>query len=283
MTLLNEVYEHPIDPAYEKAFERGQAGSTYGRDVVTQVLVGILALVIGLSVTVAVRILREPSQVQDQARELLVSEIEQRSAAQENLISRNSELTAEIGELSVQYLARTDPELAEQVKALSVASSLTPVVGDAFVVTLSDSADATLDPGNFPTELVHALDLQIVVNALWAGGAEAIAINGTRLGANESIRAAGPAILVDVVPVTSPYDVVAIGPVRQMQDALGSSAASTHLATLRERYHIAVESTTAQAVLLPAVRTSGLHFAVAIPAEEPTAGETENVSTTEAG
>ena len=43
-------------------------------------------------------------------------------------------------------------------------------------------------------------------------GAEAIAINGQRLTATSTIRAAGSAILVDFRPVTSPYEVSAIGP-----------------------------------------------------------------------
>ena len=56
------------------------------------------------------------------------------------------------------------------------------------------------------------VDLQSVVNALWAAGAEAIAINGQRLTATSTIRAAGDAVLVDYRPVTSPYEVAAIGP-----------------------------------------------------------------------
>src|SRR4029450_1762991 len=60
--------------------------------------------------------------------------------------------------------------------------------------------------------LVKDTDLQLASNALWAGGAEAIAINGQRLTATSTIRQAGEAILVDFRPVTTPYQVVAIGP-----------------------------------------------------------------------
>ena len=62
------------------------------------------------------------------------------------------------------------------------------------------------------------VDLQNVANALWAAGAEAIAINGQRLTATSTIRAAGNAILVDFRPVTSPYEVSAIGPGRYGDD-----------------------------------------------------------------
>ena len=47
-------------------------------------------------------------------------------------------------------------------------------------------------------------DLQVMVNALWAAGAEAIAINGQRLTARSAIRYAGEAILLDFRPLVPP-------------------------------------------------------------------------------
>jgi len=52
----------------------------------------------------------------------------------------------------------------------------------------------------------------VATNALWAAGAEAVAVNGQRLTATSTIRQAGEAILVDFRPVTTPYQVIAIGP-----------------------------------------------------------------------
>ena len=65
--------------------------------------------------------------------------------------------------------------------------------------------------GAGPSRVIYS-DLQKVANDLWAAGAEAIAINGQRLTATSTIRSAGAAILVDFRPVTSPYEVSAIGP-----------------------------------------------------------------------
>ena len=50
-------------------------------------------------------------------------------------------------------------------------------------------------------------DLQLVVNSLWAGGAEAIAVGGVRIGPDVTIRQAGGAILVDNQPIASPYTI----------------------------------------------------------------------------
>jgi uncharacterized protein YlxW (UPF0749 family) len=49
------------------------------------------------------------------------------------------------------------------------------------------------------------------VNALWASGAEAVSINGQRLGPTSAIRFAGEAVLVDFRPVSNPYQVSAVG------------------------------------------------------------------------
>ena len=46
-------------------------------------------------------------------------------------------------------------------------------------------------------------DLQVIVNGLWAAGAEAIAVNGQRLTACSAIRSAGEAILVDFRPLSA--------------------------------------------------------------------------------
>ena len=84
------------------------------------------------------------------------------------------------------------------------------------MVRLAD-APAPIDPttgrvSGGDVSRVLDVDLQSVVNGLWAGGAEAVAVNGQRLTALTTIRAAGSAILVDFRPVTSPYEVSAIGP-----------------------------------------------------------------------
>jgi len=58
---------------------------------------------------------------------------------------------------------------------------------------------------------IHDTDLQLVVNALWAAGAEAIAINGSRLVATTPIRSAGGTIVVNFRPLSPPFRVLAIG------------------------------------------------------------------------
>ncbi len=81
-------------------------------------------------------------------------------------------------------------------------------VGDAPNV----SEDGLTPSGKPDLGKIFDRDLQSLTNALWASGAEAVAINGQRLSATSTIRKAGGAILVDFRPVTSPYEITAIGP-----------------------------------------------------------------------
>ena len=84
-----------------------------------------------------------------------------------------------------------------------------------------------------PSLRVQDVDLQVVVNGLWAAGAEAIAVNGQRLTAMTAIRSAGDAVLVDLVALSSPYTVEAVGDAVDMQTELARASAGQHLATLR--------------------------------------------------
>ena len=54
-------------------------------------------------------------------------------------------------------------------------------------------------------------DLQILVNGLWYAGAEAISVNGERIGTMSAIRFAGGAITVNFNDIGPPYAVVALG------------------------------------------------------------------------
>ncbi|PWD49693.1 DUF881 domain-containing protein [Serinibacter arcticus] len=274
MTLLREVTESPLDPSYAEAARRQRTGHHHAAARGTQrILTLVLAVALGIGLVTAIVSLREPTGVRDRARELLVGQVEERSALQEQLTTDNAALTAEIAQLSTLALGTTDPALVAQLEVLGIVSGVTPVEGDAYVLTFSDSQQAAQDPAAYPEERVTAVDLQIVVNALWAGGAEAITVNGTRVSGSGAIRGAGSAILVDLVPVTSPYEVIAIGDVGDVRRSVASSSAAAHMSVLRDRYRIGITSGTRDDVRMPGVRTTQPRFAVALGTGETGDGD----------
>ena len=94
-------------------------------------------------------------------------------------------------------------------------------------------------------------DLQIVVNGLWAAGAEAIAINGERLTSLSAIRSAGQAILVDYRPLVPPYVIEAIGDPTRLQAGFADDIAGPYVQSLEDNYGVRVNVADETAMTLP--------------------------------
>ena len=75
-----------------------------------------------------------------------------------------------------------------------------------------------------PDELVvHQQDIQAVVNALWAGGAQAMTIQGQRVISTTGIKCVGNTVMLHGVPYSPPYRIAAIGNVAALQASLDNS------------------------------------------------------------
>lgn len=102
--------------------------------------------------------------------------------------------------------------LAHDLAAARLASGLTAVRGPGAIIEIADS-QRVVPPGENPASfIVLADDLRDIVNALWASGAEAIAINQERLVTTTSIYGVGNSILVNSAFLQPPFQVQATGP-----------------------------------------------------------------------
>jgi uncharacterized protein YlxW (UPF0749 family) len=112
--------------------------------------------------------------------------------------------------------------LQAQVDDLSSAAGGGGLSGSGVIVILDDS-DLTRSPSGDPNDLViHEQDIQTVVNALWAGDAEAVAVNGHRLTTASAVRCAGNTLLLHGTVQSPPYEIVAIGDPAALGDSLRS-------------------------------------------------------------
>jgi uncharacterized protein YlxW (UPF0749 family) len=68
--------------------------------------------------------------------------------------------------------------------------------------------------------VVHEQDVQAVINALWAGGAEAVSVMDQRIVATSAVRCVGSTLLLHGQVYSPPYTVAAVGPADRMQRAL---------------------------------------------------------------
>jgi uncharacterized protein YlxW (UPF0749 family) len=212
---LTELFRNPLDPGYaDAAAARSENGPVPARRQRVRksarlILLGATGFLLAVAYQQAVA--AEPEAAR--ARTGLINEVKDRQAESDALQRQADLLRQEVSRARDAALGRT--EQAARLRDLETAAGLVPVRGDGVVVTLTD-APTPVDPvtgrplGDNPGKVLDR-DLQDVANELWAAGAEAVAINGERLTATSTIRAAGGAILVDFHPVTGPYQVAAIG------------------------------------------------------------------------
>lgn len=141
--------------------------------------------------------------------------------------------------------------ILSDLREAEVAAAAVAMTGPGVKVTIREQAQRPdLSDGGRPggaergQEILDS-DLQAVVNALWASGAEAVAIGGVRIGPAVSIRQAGGAILVDNQPVDNPYVVEAIGDAGAIQAAYIVSPAYLRMQSLQQLYGVSVSVETA--------------------------------------
>ena len=100
------------------------------------------------------------------------------------------------------------------------------VTGPALSVSLDDAkrTAASLPRGYTADDIVvHQQDVQSVVNALWAGGAEAMMLQDQRVISTSAVRCVGNTLILQGRVYSPPYVIRAIGDVSAMRAALDES------------------------------------------------------------
>lgn len=160
----------------------------------------------------------------------LIEVINELEKEKNNLADQLNELRNETTDLQKTAAANEGilTSFSKEVKDLEFVAGLTPVKGKGIEIVMADNPNIPIggDPNSF---IIHDYDLKIIVNALWSGGAEAIAINNQRLVNNSSIRCVGNTIMVNSNRLVEPYHIKAIGNIEHMIDALEKDEQSNQL------------------------------------------------------
>jgi uncharacterized protein YlxW (UPF0749 family) len=116
-------------------------------------------------------------------------------------------------------------QLHRQLAALGASAGLSALDGEGVAVSLNDAPRGEKVPeGTDPNLLVvHQQDIQAVVNALWAGGAKGVSLQGQRVIATTGIKCVGNTVVLQGVPYSPPYRIVAVGAPDALQAALAAS------------------------------------------------------------
>lgn len=150
--------------------------------------------------------------------------IKQRNATVERLTSQTRDLSAQVEGLERSNGSSTSTtQASRQADALAPKVGLSPVQGPGVQVTLDD-AGYTLDtlPDGYSVNdvVVHQQDVQAVVNAMWAGGAEAMMVQDQRIIASSAVQCVGNTLYLQGRVYSPPYIITAIGDVDSLTASL---------------------------------------------------------------
>lgn len=187
-------------------------------------VLGFLLVTAGSSVTATKRA-AAPRRTQ------LAALIQQRRGQVDELDQAVTELRDRVGREEAAVASRNagDAALSDRLEQLGRQAGTVAMKGHGVEVQLSDSKREPPDGDDSGAYSIHDRDVQLVVNALFAAGAEAVSVNDVRLVATSPIRAAGATIVVSFRPLSPPYVIRAIG-------ADSGRFAASDVATLYRRW-----------------------------------------------
>ncbi|WP_308119085.1 DUF881 domain-containing protein [Streptomyces sp. JJ38] len=157
--------------------------------------------------------------------------IAERSRENGKLESSTAELREEVKALTEERDEGRSPAERRAAEELEAAAEAKEVSGEGLTVTLTDApADATARVPGWPEPepdflVIHQQDLQAVVNALWAGGAEGIQVMDQRLISTSAVRCVGNTLILQGRLYSPPYEVTAVGDPDKLRAALDRAPA----------------------------------------------------------
>lgn len=266
---LVDLVLDPEEHGYRLANQR--RGDDPARRWYDSVLVAAGCLAVGFIVAVAWTQTHRGAPQTAQAHTALVDRVRAAQIRVQDLSRQAFVLSSRLDNARHAALPDSAPVLA-RLRREELAAGQLAAAGPGLEVRLSEpatSAAPTSVPGSgerTPTSGGHILtdrDIRSVVNQLWSDGAEAIAVNGVRLTPSSAIRFAGDAVLVDFVPITSPYTIDAIGAANRLATGFAASDVASRYQTLAGARGIGFQFSEQNHLRLPAAAGVALRYAAA--------------------
>ena len=161
----------------------------------------------------------------------LITNLEAETAALEERLS-NIRLETEtiMGQSTTGESQLTD--LQNQLTQQQIRAGITPLEGPGITILLDDNNSGLISsPNDDPNRYVlHYENLLYIVNDLRTAGAEGISINGQRIVVSSEIRCVGNVILVNTTRLAPPFEILAIGDPKALDEAMSNSTTYQQLA-----------------------------------------------------
>jgi uncharacterized protein YlxW (UPF0749 family) len=244
--------------SWSKVFRRAGSGllPRWRRPTAWSTLVPVVALLTGLLLSTSART-AHGTALRDDRTPQLSSLIADRNRQIEQLDKQESTLRGDIN-AKTDAVAGSDADTARQQNRANGEKSdagLDAVHGPGLTVRLDDAAkraDGSLPLGAQPDDVVvHQQDVQAVVNALWAGGGEAMTIMGVRVISTSAVRCVGNTLLLNGRVYSPPFEITAIGDPDQLRTALNASSGVRTFREAADAFGLGYQVTTRPDVTLP--------------------------------
>lgn len=248
--LIEGIAEHALDDDYYEVRLVDPNKSGGSRTITTAIGLALFALLVTIA-SVQNRSDRPADQLE---RNTLVANIQARKSTIDKKNAEATKLSRDVVKLQA-LSSQTDPDFED----LRVTTSDIPASGPGIVITADNSSHGNEDGR------VTDTDLQLLINGLWYAGAEAISINGNRLGTLSSIRTAGEAITVNFTSLTAPYTISVVGNTDSLRDRLAENEGGKYWAQRVKKVGLRFDVQGSSRITIPAApekRVSLLHAAV---------------------
>lgn len=210
----------------------------------------------------------------------LASVVRQEKQRTDGLQREVAGLNRQISRLGKRVNDPAVKRLQHRVNALKGPAGLLPVSGPGVTVALDDAPESEIDkvvseggPVTSDMLVVHQQDIQAVVNALWAGGAEAMTINGQRVVATTGIKCVGNTVILHGVPYSPPYRIAAIGDQAGMEASLAGDPYVQAYLTFVDKFDLGYAFAEEPTLDLPGYQGSTeLRYAEPLPSGSGSAG-----------
>lgn len=264
--LIADLVTNTLDPGYAAAAQH--RGPTPSRRWFDRPAVAIGCALIGFTLVVAYIHTHRGAPEAAKVHDSLVARVRAAQDRNDGLAAQAQRLNSALTTLRDQALSGNGA-LSRQLDRDQLLAGQTAAVGPGLQVALTEPppTSGSSQPGragSIPIGASNILtdrDVRSVVNELWADGAEAISVNNVRLTPTSAIRFAGEAVLVDFAPITSPYQIRAIGNADNLATGFASSDVASRYQTLSSAEGIGFEFTEHTTLTLPASPAVAPRFA----------------------
>ena len=264
--LIADLVTNTLDPGYAAAAQH--RGPTPSRRWFDRPAVAIGCALIGFTLVVAYIHTHRGAPEAAKVHDSLVARVRAAQDRNDGLAAQAQRLNSALTTLRDQALSGNGA-LSRQLDRDQLLAGQTAAVVPGLQVALTEPppTSGSSQPGragSIPIGASNILtdrDVRSVVNELWADGAEAISVNNVRLTPTSAIRFAGEAVLVDFAPITSPYQIRAIGNADNLATGFASSDVASRYQTLSSAEGIGFEFTEHTTLTLPASPAVAPRFA----------------------